>query len=56
MSMIRSASQSGCGVWITSGILEGKESLVAQAMREAGLELIGEEHQGEWACLIARKN
>ena len=43
------------GVIITSGILEGKEGIVAQAMKEAGLELIEETHQGEWACLCARK-
>ena len=43
------------GVCITSGILEGKEQLVAAAMEDAGMEVLEEDRQGEWVCVIARK-
>ncbi|QDW73721.1 50S ribosomal protein L11 methyltransferase [Lachnospiraceae bacterium KGMB03038] len=43
------------GIYITSGIIEGKENLVAHAVEEAGLELVSIEHQGEWASVVARK-
>lgn len=42
------------GVFITSGIIEGKEEDVAKAMREAGLEVIGIYEQGEWRCVVGR--
>ncbi len=43
------------GIYITSGIIEGKENLVAHAVEEAGLELVSIERQGEWASVVARK-
>ena len=43
------------GICITSGILEGKEGLVADAMRAAGMEVTEENHQGEWVSLVGRK-
>ena len=43
------------GISITSGIIEGKENLVAHAVEEAGLELVSIERQGEWASVVARK-
>lgn len=43
------------GVYITSGILEGKESSVADAMRAAGLDVIDVTAQGEWRCVTGRK-
>ena len=54
MGPVTKALKSG-GIVITSGILEGKEPSVAAAMQEAGLEIMDETHQGEWACLSARK-
>ena len=41
--------------YITSGILEGREDSVAEAMREAGLEVISVTAQGEWRCVVGRK-
>lgn len=43
------------GIYITSGIIEGKEDLVARAVEEAGLQLVSIQHQGEWASVVARK-
>ena len=54
MGPVAKALKSG-GIVITSGILEGKEPSVAAAMQKAGLEIMDETHQGEWACLSARK-
>lgn len=42
-------------VYITSGIIEGKEELVAQAARDAGLTVLEINHQGEWVSVVARK-
>lgn len=44
------------GVCITSGILSGKEELVAQALKDAGLRILEITHQGEWAAVTARKD
>ncbi len=44
------------GVFITSGILEGKEESVAQAMKAAGLQIEEITAQGEWRCVTGRKN
>ncbi|MBQ9049942.1 MAG: 50S ribosomal protein L11 methyltransferase [Lachnospiraceae bacterium] len=41
--------------YITSGILEGREDSVAEAMREAGLEVVSVTAQGEWRCVVGRK-
>lgn len=43
------------GVYITSGIIEGKESIVAKAMEDAGLEVIEINSQGEWRSVVGRK-
>lgn len=44
------------GVFITSGIIEGKEEMVKAALAEAGFEILGTSRQGEWAAVSARKN
>ena len=41
--------------YITSGILEGREESVANAMKKAGLEVISVTAQGEWRCVVGRK-
>lgn len=43
------------GVFITSGIIEGKEDLVASTMQEAGLEIVAITSQGEWRNVTGRK-
>ncbi|MSR93071.1 50S ribosomal protein L11 methyltransferase [Clostridiaceae bacterium 68-1-5] len=43
------------GVYITSGIIEGKEQTVAEAMEQAGLQVIDICRQGEWRAVIGRK-
>jgi ribosomal protein L11 methyltransferase len=42
------------GIYITSGIIEGKEDLVSDVMRKAGLEVLVVNKQGEWACVVGR--
>lgn len=42
--------------YITSGILDVKEEVVVQAMKEAGLTLVEVTHQGEWVSVTARKD
>ena len=41
--------------YITSGILDVKEEVVVQAVKEAGLKLVEVTHQGEWVSVTARK-
>ena len=41
--------------YITSGILDVKEEVVVQAVKEAGLQLVEVTHQGEWVSVTARK-
>ena len=43
-------------VYITSGIIEDKEDVVVEAVKEAGLEVLEVNHQGEWVSVTARKN
>ena len=43
------------GYYITSGILAGKEDLVARACEKAGLTVTDIQAQGEWRCVIARR-
>lgn len=43
------------GVFITSGILEGKEKSVAEAMKKEGLQIEEITAQGEWRCVTGRK-
>lgn len=42
-------------VFITSGIIEGKENLVAETMKKAGLEIVAITEQGEWRNVTGRK-
>ena len=44
------------GIYITSGIIEDKEDVVVEAVKEAGLEVMEVNHQGEWVSVTARKN
>lgn len=44
------------GIYITSGILDEKESQVTDAVKAAGLEVLEVTHQGEWVSVTARKN
>lgn len=44
------------GYFITSGIIDFKEQEVVDAIREAGLEVVEVNHQGEWVNVTARKN
>lgn len=44
------------GIYITSGILAEKESLVTEAVKNAGMELVEVTKQGEWVSVTARKN
>mgnify|MGYP002511694618 CR=1 FL=1 len=44
------------GVYITSGIIDDKETVVVKAVKEAGLEVLEVNHQGEWVSVTARKN
>ena len=41
--------------YITSGILDVKEEVVVQAVKDAGLVLVEVTHQGEWVSVTARK-
>ena len=43
------------GVVITSGIIEGRETIVKEAMENAGLEVIDISAQGEWRSVTGRK-
>lgn len=43
------------GLYITSGILEGKEDSVQKACEDAGLKVIDIRSMGEWRCVIAKK-
>ena len=44
------------GIYITSGILDVKESVVTEAVEKAGLEVLEVTRQGEWVSVTARKN
>lgn len=44
------------GVYITSGIIDDKETVVVKAVKEAGLEVLEVNRQGEWVSVTARKN
>lgn len=44
------------GIYITSGIIEDKEEVVVEAVKNAGLEVLEVNHQGEWVSVTARKN
>ena len=44
------------GIYITSGIIEGKEETVAEAVKATGLAILEITHQGEWASITAQRN
>ena len=44
------------GYFITSGIIDFKEQEVKEAIEKAGLEVVENNHQGEWVNITARKN
>lgn len=43
------------GIFITSGIIEGKETQVEEAMKSNGFEVLGTYAQGEWRSVVGRK-
>lgn len=43
------------GVYITSGIIDDKEEVVVEAVKNAGLELVEVTYQGEWVSVTAKK-
>lgn len=43
-------------VYITSGIINTKETEVKECIEKAGLEVLEINHQGEWVGIVARKN
>lgn len=43
------------GLFISSGIIDFKADEVKQAIRNAGLEIVEENHQGEWVNITAKK-
>ena len=43
------------GIFISSGILDIKEVIVAEAVREAGFEIIEVLHDGEWCAIVAKR-
>ena len=43
------------GIYITSGIIDDKESVVVEAVKAAGLEVLEVACQGEWVGVTARK-
>ena len=44
------------GLYITSGIIDEKETVVKEAIENAGLEILEINYQGEWVNITARKN
>ena len=42
-------------VYITSGIIDDKEDVVVEVVKNAGLELVEVTYQGEWVSVTARK-
>ncbi|MFI3213393.1 MAG: 50S ribosomal protein L11 methyltransferase [Eubacteriales bacterium] len=44
------------GIYITSGIIDDKETSVVEAVEAAGLEVLEVTYQGEWVSVTARKN
>lgn len=44
------------GIYITSGIIDQKEETVVKTVKDAGLEVLEVNYQGEWVSVTARKN
>ncbi len=46
----------GPGGWlILSGVLQPQTPVLRSHLKRTGLELLAQEHQGEWVCLLARR-
>ncbi|MCD7745226.1 MAG: 50S ribosomal protein L11 methyltransferase [Lachnospiraceae bacterium] len=43
------------GIYITSGIIEEKETVVVEAVKAAGLDVLEVTHQNDWVSVTARK-
>lgn len=43
------------GIYITSGIIDDKESKVVETVKAAGFTVLEVNHQGEWVSVVARK-
>ncbi|HIW21662.1 MAG TPA: 50S ribosomal protein L11 methyltransferase [Candidatus Dorea intestinavium] len=43
------------GIFITSGIIEGKEEIVKESLIKSGMEIVEVNQLGEWFSIIARK-
>jgi ribosomal protein L11 methyltransferase len=43
------------GIYIMSGVIDEKEESVVNACLDAGLEIVGTDHMGEWVGIVARK-
>ncbi|MDE7333283.1 MAG: 50S ribosomal protein L11 methyltransferase [Lachnospiraceae bacterium] len=43
------------GIYIMSGIIDDKEQIVTQAVKDAGLEVLEVNYQGEWVGIVARR-
>lgn len=43
------------GIYITSGIIDDKETTVVEAVKAAGMEVLEVTYQGEWVSVTARK-
>ena len=43
------------GIYITSGIIDNKEEIVAKAIEDAGLKILEVTRQGEWVSITAQK-
>ncbi len=44
------------GIYITSGIINDKETVVTEAVKAAGLKVLEVTYQGEWVSVTARKD
>ena len=55
LSPVAARSMKAGGIYITSGILDVKETEVRHAVEQAGMEIINTAVQGEWVSLAARK-
>ncbi|MCI8292722.1 MAG: 50S ribosomal protein L11 methyltransferase [Hespellia sp.] len=43
------------GIYITSGIIDEKENVVAGVITQTGMEILEVNHQGEWVSITAKK-
>ena len=52
--VIRNQLKDG-GIYITSGIIDDREDMVAEAVKKAGFEILEITRQGEWVSVTGRK-